>query len=217
VVAGAALAIFAPPAQAGTCPPLDPACTVSDVAEKARDVVGDIGKEAENTVERVGEAAGNTVQQVQDTGNQVLNPGGSSPGDLPTAPDPSGPNVTGPGDEPAIGTAGPPATRRTGRRPSRERASAGSRSDTPARVARPLADPISVSSASSSSSAVPARYVPDRDDGLAGAAVEAAEKFIFPLGLALAVGAFLLVQSRIDHRDPKLALAPIDGDYLSFE
>ena len=54
---------------------------------------------------------------------------------------------------------------------------------------------------------------------LADAAKEAAEKLAFPLGLALMVGAFLMVQGRIDRKDAKLALAPIDSeqDLLSFQ
>ena len=38
----------------------------------------------------------------------------------------------------------------------------------------------------------------------------------FPLALALIVVAFLLIQNRLDRNDPKLALAPIKPDVLSF-
>ena len=38
----------------------------------------------------------------------------------------------------------------------------------------------------------------------------------FPLGLLALVGAFLLVQHRIDRRDPKLALAPVTQPLLEF-
>lgn len=49
-------------------------------------------------------------------------------------------------------------------------------------------------------------------------AAEAVEQAAFPLLLTLLVGAFLIGQNRIDSRDPKLALAPIDSDQdlLSF-
>jgi hypothetical protein len=40
--------------------------------------------------------------------------------------------------------------------------------------------------------------------------------FAFPLGLVLIVGAFLLVQDRLDRRDPRLALAPVGPDVLDF-
>lgn len=49
-------------------------------------------------------------------------------------------------------------------------------------------------------------------------AAEAAEQMAFPVMLLLMVGAFLLGQNRVDRRDPKLALAPVDldADLLSF-
>lgn len=49
-------------------------------------------------------------------------------------------------------------------------------------------------------------------------AAEAAQQAAFPLLLTLLVGAFLIGQNRIDRRDPKLALAPVDSDQdlLSF-
>lgn len=50
------------------------------------------------------------------------------------------------------------------------------------------------------------------------ATVPAARHFKFPLGLAALVLGFLAVQSRLDRRDPKLAMAPvsIDDDLLHF-
>lgn len=47
---------------------------------------------------------------------------------------------------------------------------------------------------------------------------EAAGRLGFPLLLTLMVIAFLVVQGRVDHRDPKLALARVSSeqDYLSF-
>jgi hypothetical protein len=43
-------------------------------------------------------------------------------------------------------------------------------------------------------------------------AIEAIEKAAFPIALMLMVGAFLMVQNRIDRKDPKLALAPVDSE-----
>jgi len=40
--------------------------------------------------------------------------------------------------------------------------------------------------------------------------------FAFPVALVLIVGAFLLVQDRLDRRDPRLALAPVGPDVLDF-
>ena len=44
-------------------------------------------------------------------------------------------------------------------------------------------------------------------------AAEAIEKAAFPIALMLMVGAFLMVQNRIDRKDPKLALAPVDSEH----
>jgi hypothetical protein len=53
---------------------------------------------------------------------------------------------------------------------------------------------------------------------LSKAAVKTANRFSFPLSLAFLVIAFLAVQGRIDRRDPKLRLAPVDSkhDLLPF-
>lgn len=40
------------------------------------------------------------------------------------------------------------------------------------------------------------------------AAVAVASQFTFPLALALAVLAYLVIQGRVDRRDPKLRIAP---------
>lgn len=50
------------------------------------------------------------------------------------------------------------------------------------------------------------------------ATLPAASEFRFPLALGLLVLAFLAVQSRLDSRDPKLAIAPVsvDDDLLHF-
>ena len=53
---------------------------------------------------------------------------------------------------------------------------------------------------------------------IAQGALEAGERFAFPLALALMAGAFLVLQGRIGRNDPKLALAPVDGEnFLRFQ
>jgi hypothetical protein len=53
---------------------------------------------------------------------------------------------------------------------------------------------------------------------LSRAALTTAHKLSFPLALTLLVIAFLVFQSRLDRRDPKLRLAPVDSkhDLLPF-
>jgi hypothetical protein len=72
---------------------------------------------------------------------------------------------------------------------------------------------VASSSAASSSSSTPILTQ------LAQAALEAGEKLAFPLALGLMVVAFLMVQGRIDRKDAKLVLAPIDAEQelLSFQ
>jgi hypothetical protein len=64
--------------------------------------------------------------------------------------------------------------------------------------------------------AAPAEPPPRR---LPVAVVTAVKALSFPLALALLVAGFLLVQGRLDRRDPKLTLAPLDSkhDLQSFE
>lgn len=59
---------------------------------------------------------------------------------------------------------------------------------------------------------------PDLADRLAQAALDAAKAFTFPAILIGLIVGFILVQNRIDRRDPKLAYAPVssDQDFLSF-
>jgi hypothetical protein len=58
----------------------------------------------------------------------------------------------------------------------------------------------------------------ERLDELSRVALKTAERYSFPLSLALFVLLFMAVQSRIDRRDPKLRLAPLDSkhDLASF-
>lgn len=59
---------------------------------------------------------------------------------------------------------------------------------------------------------------PNFGDRAAQAALDAAKAFTFPAILIGLIVGFILVQNRIDHRDPKLAYAPVssDQDFLSF-
>jgi hypothetical protein len=68
---------------------------------------------------------------------------------------------------------------------------------------------------------VPAAAVDDEEAAMARlrrATLPAAGEFRFPLALGLLVLAFLAVQSRLDSRDPKLAVAPVSvaDDLLHF-
>jgi hypothetical protein len=55
-------------------------------------------------------------------------------------------------------------------------------------------------------------------DRIAEGVTDAARRFAFPMTVAGLAALFLLVQGRLDRRDPKLATAPIDSrdDVVSF-
>jgi hypothetical protein len=61
--------------------------------------------------------------------------------------------------------------------------------------------------------------VPDTIHELSTAVTKAAKTYVFPMALTLIVVLFLLVQSRLDRRDPKLSMAPVDSklDEMDFE
>ena len=139
------------------------------------------------------------------------------PAAAPPAPDPV------PAAAPSAGAPAAPETEATpaAKRRAAERREARREAAAAAATGRRDAAPDSGTAAS------PAASAPEREKkGLAGAAQKlgevgkvvaeaaavAAEKSAFP-GLLLAFcGLFLVVQDRIDRRDPKLALAPIDAD-----
>ena len=56
-----------------------------------------------------------------------------------------------------------------------------------------------------------------RDESGSRDLTEAARRFAFPLLLSALVAAYLFFQGRVDKRDPKLVLAPMDTDTLLFE
>ena len=118
-------------------------------------------------------------------------------------------------DVPPAGTSTEPpaeASRVVASEPGGHRPSAPSR--TPA---KPSAAPAQAPAAPP---VVPAVAVDDKPAvaRLREATVPAARQFRFPLGLAALVLGFLAVQSRLDRRDPKLAMAPVsvDDDLLHF-
>ena len=89
----------------------------------------------------------------------------------------------------------PPATKTRGGREHRKPAQASASKAGAREERRPVTDQINA--------------LPDP--------LELAGDFAFPLTLSLIVGGFLLVQGRIDRKDPKLALAPVTEDMLRFE
>lgn len=233
-VLGLLVAAFAWPGQADACPITNPSCTlentqktVDDTVGQVKDTAGDVTETVDETVNKIEDTAGNTVDEVKETaGNvsetidkttdQVLNPTDPTTPNKPTVnPGPDkpgqpnkGPGKAGPGDR----VKGHEQTRPDGLdRRSPNGPPNGLLDPRLASTFSREAGTVAVSDASAS--ALPRGPL----ESLGRAAVEAVKKFAFPLLMTLAVGAFLLIQSRIDKRDPKLALAPVDFDMLGFE
>ena len=117
------------------------------------------------------------------------------------------------GDEPAEeedgGGAIPPGDRSE---PPRFSGDATGRTETTISSADADGSPLSSEDATSAGSEAPAidssfSTAEQVGQGLA----DAARRFAFPLVVAALVGAFLLVQGRLDGKDPKLAVSPIDA------
>lgn len=226
VMAAAVFLLTAAPALAD-CPVTDPTCpseaaadpvtavtdAITEVAAVASSAVDQATGTVEDTVAAVQDQASQATDSITDTVNGVLGQGVGpvpDPGaELPIVGDPSSdqtssPDTTRPGGNGSGGGGGGSATR--------VRGAAG-----PAAFGRgPVIGPVPgpVSSVPVVSSAIPQQGLFDR---IGAVAIQAAKALAFPLALALIVLLFVMVQNRIDRKDPKLALAPIAPDLLRFE
>lgn len=230
------LTAFAWTGEAGACPLTNPSCaledvqktvgdvqktvddTVDKVEDTAKDVTDTVEDTASGTIDEVEDKVGDVTDTVDDTTDQILNPTNPT---TPTKPTPrGGPDKPGnpnnhPGsrdDKPKDRVQGRDQTRE-GRRGERSEVENGLQGLRDPRLATNFSREPGTAEGADSISAMTRPEL----EGFGRAALDAAKKFAFPLLMTLAVGAFLLVQSRVDRRDPKLALAPIDHDMLAFE
>jgi len=196
---GASIVVSAAPARAA-CSLTDLACGTETVTETVDDVTDPVTGTVGRVVDKVKGTVGPVVDQV------------------PPLPDPSI-DVTEP---PTPADSGVGSDPRTG--PGTPRGDSGNGSSDPgpgSPVERPIPVQALVGGAfvygldPSPSSDV--RIGPSPPADRTGVSLEDVVKgFAFPLGLVLIVGAFLLVQDRLDRRDPRLALAPVGPDVLDF-
>jgi hypothetical protein len=205
-----------------TCVPgaaADPVTAVTDatteVAAVASSAVDQATQIVDETVATVQDQAGQTADSITATVNRVLGHGVGplpDPGaELPIVGDPSGDQTSGPGatspSSSSSGSAGGGASST-----SSHGAVAGLVVFGGGPVIGPVPGPVS--SVPVVSSAIPQQGLFDR---IGSAAIQAAKALAFPLALTLIVLLFVMVQNRIDRKDPKLALAPIAPDLLRFE
>jgi hypothetical protein len=189
------LLLLASPAAADPCALTDPECltdTIDETVDTARKAVGSaeetVEEAAEETTQTVDETTTEVVGQVGKTIDGLLGKGGET--------DPGGggddPGGTGtPGREHGRDEEARPTLRREPREPSID-------------------------------ALFPTPAVPSRDGtapraGRAGGIGAAARQLAFPALLASLVLAFLVIQNRLDRRDPRLASAPLGPELLTFE
>jgi len=233
IVSVAGLVAAAPVAAADPCPPLVLGCVVDDTTTTAGGVVDDTTTTVGDTVDTtatttVGETVdttatttvGDTVDTTTTTVGDAVGGGGQvGPGTILEGVDPSG-TLPGGGARPGPGetpTGGGPTPTNGGGTTHTGTASSGSRSP---RALDAAAGPGGVAPAVGGeiSTAVghPSPTSLDGGGGVFVAAARLVRTLAVPLALILLVIGFLFVQNRIDRRDPKLALAPVGSEHLTF-
>ena len=199
---------------AGACPVTDPNCLLQDVdktVDKAVSQVGEIKDEVENTAGKVVEDATGAVdsvkQTIEETAGPIVGPG-TNP--RPKSPIDPGTSPKGPGTQDSPRNNRPAEV--LGKNLSGRKRAVPSG---PAIASRPQVEPPA--HAAPVVSMRPQPLDADANQGLAESALEAVRAFAFPLILTILVGAFLVIQHRVDRREPKLVFAPVETDLLIFE
>jgi hypothetical protein len=209
VFAFSALVAAAPMAMADPCSPLDLGCVVDDTTTTAGGVVDDttttVGGVVDDTTTTVGGVVG---------GAGPIDPGTILDGVVPGGAVPGGGTLPGTGETPSGGGTTTPnggGTTHTGT------ASSGSHHPHAVVVAAGSSSVAPVVSGETSTAV--GHPVPTFLDDGGGALVAVAglvRTLAVPLALILLVIGFLFMQNRIDRKDPKLALAPVGSEHLTF-
>ena len=201
-LAALSLALASPAFAQEACDPLDATCVVTGTAGSGQDQVTDTVGTVTGTVKPVADDPQGTVDHIL---HGTVNPPGAGGGGTG-----GGTGAGGTGDQPGgHGKAGRPG--RTGphvvRGPQQPRSAGGRSAGSHATGSSPDASLIPVTVAKH----------PLFADGFAGAAahVVARSLGVVLALLAVAVG-FVMVQDRLDRRDPKLTLAPVQTEMMGF-
>ena len=246
VIAVSCLVVSSPMAGADPCPPLDLGCTVGDVGstvggavEATTTTVGGVVEEANTTIGGVVEDAtttvGGVVEDATTTVGGVLEgvgqgdvgpgldgvvPGVNLPGGGGLLPGPAALPPGGGSTPPVIETEPPDGGGAPGTGGTQVgRPSSGSHDQPAVVVAGPRPDHVAPATSGGISRATEPRPTSPLDNRrgtpmLIGAGL--IRTLALPLALVLLAIGFAFVQNRIDRKDPKLALAPVSPDYLTF-
>jgi hypothetical protein len=208
---GAPFVIAAVPARAA-CALTDLACVTGTVTETVDQVTEPVTEPVNEATDPVTGTVGGVVDKVKDTVGPIVD-------EVPVPPQLPDPSLDV--NQPTTGDSGAGPGPRTG--PGAPPGGSGNGSSDPSTdssVERPI--PVQalvrdtfISGAPSPSSDVRIGPSPPAERTVLSLE-EVVKGFAFPLALVIIVGAFLLVQDRLDRRDPRLALAPVGPDVLDF-
>jgi hypothetical protein len=220
--------LLAVPAARADCP-VDVSCVTEPVAGVVQDPVGTVEGVVEDPVGTVEETVDETVQTVEETVGTVEDTVDEVTG---TVEDTVDPVLGGGGDDPvdpvvdetavlAVETENAAGQTQQGGEPGSQ---TGGGSEGGAFGGPRPRDAVGSTTLAGSSTPAPAsgaqgaiRTVPsDAPLGFGDLFRNVVAGLVFPSILALIVVAFVAVQNRLDRRDPKLALAPIGPDVLTF-
>lgn len=211
---GALAALTSAPSAAWACPVTDPACVVDETKETAEQTVDEVEKTLEGAVEEGVETGNETVREVEETLEdtqedlgETLNPGDDpEPPAPPTEPkDNDGPRKNDPKDDVKDSEFERDLRNETSDETDQGLAGPG-----------PIDPPSTLPSGEVDTAAARVSSTTlERERGDSPA--EIAKRFAFPIVMTLLAGIFLVIQHRIDRRDPKFVLAPVEHEYLSFE
>ena len=191
----------------------DPGCLVDQVKDKADETVDDAERTFEDTTDEGVETIDETVKGVDETVDEVRETVDDTvdPPDQPEPPAP--PSAPEKGNDP----------RREGEPKKDDKVKSDELGDereadeegtSAAAGPGPLDPPTNLPEDSIETAAA---GKPTVEDEAGNSIIETAKKFTFPLAMTLAAAIFMVIQHRIDRRDPKFTLAPVEHEYLSFE
>jgi hypothetical protein len=202
---GASL-VLAAPARAA-CPLTDLACVTETVTETADDVTEPVAQVTDPVVGTIEDV----VDEVKDTVDPIVDEVGPplpAPSIDVTNPSPTASEVD---SDPQTGPGAPPGDYGNARSDPGSGSSVERSVPVQALVGGTFLSRLDPSPSSD------VRGGPSPPEEPTGISLDNVVKgFAFPLALMLVVGAFLLVQDRLDRRDPRLALAPVGPDVLDF-
>jgi len=225
------LVATAPMANADPCPPLDLSCTIQDTTTTAGQVLDDTTTTAGQVLEDTTTTAGQVLDDTTTTVGDVLDDttttvggvvgGGPGPvvGGLPAVPPVTGGEPSQGGSDPPADQPVPPGGGSTAGGDDTQVGPSGTGTQ-----ARPLGPAVAPGLVTTSIEPGVVAGITGRShvrflDGGSGSLPSGAwlaRTLAFPMFLIMLVIGFVLVQNRIDRRDPKLALAPVGADQLTF-